>query len=203
MQCYVLYYTVILTLSIFEANTQDFGRSIFNIWKNSNIPQNSQRQGSIDEFIALRPTTPKPNEYEPCIPQQFFPRRDKRSPHFRRIAFQSNYPVPVNVYQQNVVNKPSYNGYGGYYCGNHQPGHNNYLTHFPNLFGGIFGTNSNAMVASPLFDANVKPVHENNGDNINPNGIDQWKPGKPVGGIQNIVDGHNQDLSSNRFPKFF
>lgn len=222
MKCFA-FYCIVLILSIFEANTQDIGRSIFELWKNFNIPQHAHRQGSIDEFIAFRPTTPKPNEYKPCIPHHLYPRRDKRSPHFRKKTFHPNYPV--NIYQQNLVNKPFYNGFEGYHCDNHQfpvhqLGNNNYLTQFPNIFGGIFGTNSNGVVASPPYD-NVRPVHENNGDDINPNEvrkmktclfffnyfnfslIHQWRPGKPVGGIQNIVSGHNQDLSSNRFPKFF
>lgn len=94
--------------------------------------QDTYRQGSIDEFLALKKTTKNPNEYKPCIPIQYYPNREKRSLHFKNKIL---YPLyPVNVYQENINNapsiashqKPPYNAYGGYYCGspvsvNHKP----------------------------------------------------------------------------------
>lgn len=154
-------------VNITEAIPQDFSRII-----------NSQRQGSIDEFLALRPSTPKP--YEPCISHQFNLRRSKRSPHFKRQKL-----FPVNIYERNYVwpavnsAEPSYNGgHGSYYCGSYkpkppmyQPVYNNWLN-FP-IFGGIFGTNPNVVAASLPYGSNVKPVHEDNDHDTNPNEV--WK----------------------------
>lgn len=124
------------------------------------------RQGSIDEFLALRPPTKNPNTHTPCIPVQYKPRRNKRSSQFKRKML---YPLyPVNVYQQNPNhiapmsnhakppnNNVIYNAYGGYHCAPYkspqsikQPVHNNFLAH---LLGGTSGTNTN-----------VRPVNEQN-----------------------------------------
>lgn len=92
--------------------------------KRPSVYQDTYRQGSIDEFLALKKTTKNPNEYKPCIPVQYYPNREKRSLHFKNKIL---YPLyPETVYQENINNaasiashqKPPYNAYGGYYCGN-------------------------------------------------------------------------------------
>lgn len=156
--------------------------------------QNTYRQGSIDEFLAQRPSNLNQNGKEPCIPQQFYP-RSKRSPHFNRHMLRPLYPV--NIYQQNINNvanhaRPPYNSYGGYYCGNNkphrpiqQPGHNNnpLWSHFPNIFG--VGTNTNVIASAPP-SSNVKPVHEANDHDNNPNEVSKFKDfqSKTINSIQ-------------------
>lgn len=191
MKCF---FCVILVLEITfnEALPQDFGRILFNL---DGSQQNQHRQGSIDEFIALRPSTSKPIDNRPCIPHQYHS-RTKRSPIFNKKKYYPVYPAypafyPVNIYEQNINNvvpvnsvKPVYNGHGGYPCGNYvqpqphpiqQPVHNNIWSHFSNLFGGVFGTNTNVIAASPphsgAFD--VKPVHEDNHEN-HPNEVSRY-----------------------------
>lgn len=178
--CYIVVIVIcVCEINLSEALPQDFGRFFFNFGGNQQIPH---RQGSIEEFLASRPSTPKPIYQKPCIPSQYYPRVN-RSPIFNKKKFNPSYAV--NIYEQNINNvvpvnsvKPIYNGYGGYYCGNHVPlqpepvhqaVHNNFLSHFSNLFGGIFGINTNVISASPG-ESNVKPVHEDNHD-IHPNGV--------------------------------
>lgn len=183
LYCIVL---IVLCLIQIEAFPQDNGRILFNLF--SGAQQIPYRQGSIDEFLALRPSTPNPNDKEPCIPHQFHP-RNKRSPHFNKNMLRPLYPV--NIYEQNIHNivpivnsaKPPYNNYGGYYCGNHkpqrpiqQPVHNNFWSHFSNIFGGVFGPNANVISAAPTAVGNdVRPVHEDNDHDNNPNEVRKIK----------------------------
>ncbi|XP_055324570.1 uncharacterized protein LOC129579060 [Sitodiplosis mosellana] len=180
--CIVLIVLSVIIFEIIEAIPQfDFGRSILN--PGGFAQQNTYRQESIDEFLALRPSNLNQNG-KPCVPQQFYPRRAK----------------------------PPYNSYGGYFCGNQnpqrpiqQPGHKNnpFWSHFSNVFGGVFGPNTNVVAAPTAAGNGVKPIREDNDHDNNPNEIDRWKPGTPVGGIQNVVNGLHQDLSGNRFPRLF
>lgn len=101
---------------------QNFDRILLN-QRNVALQPNRPRQGSIDEFLALRPTTQKPTK-SPCIPQQFYP-----GFNFIHSKKKPVYPVAyrINVYEQNNNNKvpkPTklpYNAYGGYYCGQNIP----------------------------------------------------------------------------------
>lgn len=172
--CIVFIVLSVLEAIIIEAYPQDFGFAQQNQY---------HRQGSIDEFLALKPVTTNPNE--PCIPLQFYPPRNKRSPHFQKNMLRPVYPV--NIYQQTIHNvvpianpaKPPYNSYGGYYCGNYkpqhpiqQPVHNNFWSHFSNGFGGIFGTNTNVVNPDPIAaGSNMRPVHEATDHNNNPNEV--------------------------------
>lgn len=181
--CIVLIGICVSKIIISDALPQDYGRFFLNFGGNQQIPP---RQGSIDEFLALKPTTASPINHKPCIPSQYYSRgifNKKKNPNPLYALYPAIYPI--NIYEQNINNivpvnsvKPIYNGFGGYYCGNqvplqpepiHQPVHNNFFSHFSNLFGGIFGTNTNVISASPG-ESNVKPVHEDNGDTL-PNGV--------------------------------
>lgn len=177
----------IFKISCIETLPQSFDRTLFNQRDGAYQPSHL-RQGSIDEFLALRPSAQKPIGHQPCIPQQFYP-RTKRSPHHKRKQFYPVYPAvyPVNVYEQNINNivpvvnsaKPPYNSHGGYYCGNQipprpiqQPAHNNLWSHFSNIFGGFLGTNTNVVAAPPPVDqlTDVRPVDENPPDTAS-NGV--------------------------------
>lgn len=136
------------------------------------------RQGSIDEFIASRPTTEKYNQQEPCIPVQFLSRRNRRSPHHRKKKVYAVYPIVNNVIPITNVARPPYNTYGGYYCANQrpmqpiqQPIHNNLYNHFTNVFGGLLGTNSNGINASPPSGSDERPVREDNNQDVHSNGV--------------------------------
>lgn len=136
-----------------ESSPQYDMRSLFNWGNGAFVPQPiGYRQGTIDDFLTiLKPTTKVPiiKPEVPCIPQQFHPDRFRRSPHLKKKPIFAVFPL--NIYEQNVhnvqnshniVHKPSYNHYGGYYCGNYKPIetpiHNNI---FANIFGGLFSAN--------------------------------------------------------------
>lgn len=155
----VPYFLVFIIETVFiEAIPQNSKSAKFN--EQSGVYQKIFRQGSIDEFLALRPTTKNPNEHKPCIPVQFF----------KKIVY------PTNVYHQNIniipsmVNyaKPPYNAYGGYFCEPYKPAssilppgqhplHNNF---WPNLFGGFLGSNNNQAGAALPGDFGIRPVHK-------------------------------------------
>lgn len=100
--------------------------SIFLVHFVDAVPQNIHRQGSIDEFLAIRTTTERTSKPKPCIPQQFYPPRHMRSPHFNGKIITV---YPGNVQNQNVLQagypsnsaRPPYNAYGGYFCANQKP----------------------------------------------------------------------------------
>ena len=178
MAYFILYILCIFMFEFNEANPQYDGRILFHGGNNGYLSQQSgNRQGTIDEFLAIRSTTEAYNQLqEPCYPQQYA-RRNKRSPHFKRKRVVSIYPVHIN-YQNvnNVAQKPPYSHYGGYYCGNSQPYvkppvHNNLLSHITNLFfGGIFDENSQ-QGGSSVDNSDIRPVYENNEFDISQNAV--------------------------------
>lgn len=123
------YFIVLILLSVIKANIvkaipQDYERSTSS--EESFEQQSPYRQGSIDEFLALRPT--KPNNLsgqEPCFPLQFYPIRNKRSSQFKNNMLRPVYHLNSNVQHINKPNmnlaKPPYHHYGGYFCGNQKP----------------------------------------------------------------------------------
>lgn len=158
-----------------ESKPQYDGRILFSGGNTGYLSQqNGYRQGSIDEFLAIRSTTQIPSpQQEPCYPQQYA-RRQKRSPHFKRKRkIVSVHPVYVNY--QILPTKSPYSHYGGYYCGNNiyqpyvkPPIHNNLLSHITNLFfGGIFDENSQHGSGNN----DIKPVYENTEDDSTQSGV--------------------------------
>lgn len=146
-----------------EAKPQYNGRILFNRRNDGYVSQsNDYRQGTIDEFLAIRSTTSE--RPTPCYPQQYS-RRNKRSPHFKRKRVIPIYPVVVNNHHyQYVPTKPPYSHYGGYYCGNHQPAtypHHNLLSHLSNLFLGIFDDSPQHGTPSAGYN-DIRPVYEDN-----------------------------------------
>lgn len=186
MSYLILYILCIFLIELNESKPQHDGRILFSGGNSGYLPQqNGYRQGSIDEFLAIRSTTQTPSpQQEPCYPQQY-DRRQKRSPHFKKKRkFMSGFPVypvvhPLYVNYQNVNNvvptKPPYSHYGGYHCGNNNyqpyvkpPIHSNLLSHITNLFfGGIFDDNSQQRPDNN----DVKPVYENIEDDSEQNGV--------------------------------
>lgn len=154
----------ILLIEINESKPQYDGRILFSGGNNAYFTQqNDPRQGTLDEFLAIRSTTERLSpQQEPCYPQQYS-RRHKRSPHFKRKRIVSIYPVYPN-YQNvnsNVPTKPPYSPYGGYYCGNsppyvRPPAHSNLLSQ---LFGSVFDVS--AQQVQPSGNNDVRPVYEN------------------------------------------
>lgn len=128
--------------------------SIFLVYFIEALPQNLHRQGSIDEFLAIRTTTQKSSPSKPCIPQQFYPPRPKRSPHFNGKMIITLYPG--NIHSQDSVHsgnsaKPPYDAYGGYFCANQKP---------------------TRPVKQPVNKpSNVRPTQENTGHSSYPNGV--------------------------------
>lgn len=163
---------IIFMVELNESKPQNDGRILFSGGNSGYYlsQQNSHRQGTIDEFLAIRSTTQTPSpQQEPCYPQQYA-RRNKRSPHFKKKRIVSAvYPVYVNYQNVNGIapTKPPYSHYGGYYCGNNQPYvkppvHNNLLSHISNIFfGGIFNENSQQGGSSADGNSDIRPVHEN------------------------------------------
>lgn len=164
----------IFIIEINEAKPQYDARILFNrVNGRYSSQQNGYRQGTLDEFLAIRSTTERPSaQQEPCYPQQY-ERRNKRSPHFKRKRIVSIYPVIINNNHQYVPTKPPYSHYGGYFCGNNHPYvsvrppiHNNLLSHISNLFLGIFDESSQ-YGASSSGNNEIRPVHESNeSDNV-------------------------------------
>lgn len=215
---------VFIILSVFdnviiEAIPQfNFGRSILNL-------EGFDQQNPY----PLRPSNLNQND-KPCVPQQSYRKINMLRPLYVLNYYQQN--INNNVVPIVNHSKPPYNTYGGYFCGNQKPprpiqqpiyNNNPFWSHFSNIFSGIVGPNTN-VVATALTEpgSGMKPAYEDNDHNNNPIEviilknrrvigfnqfkilqIDRWRPGMPVGGIQNAVNGHHQDLSSNRFPKFF
>lgn len=226
-------YFILCILSIFlielnESKPQYDGRILFSGGNNGYFSQpNSPRQGTIDEFLAIRSTTERLTpQLDPCYPQPY-PRRHKRSPHFKRKRIVSTYPAYASYPNGNsiVPTRAPYSHYGGYYCGNgppyivKPPGQSHLLSQ---LFGSIFGVSS--QQGPPNND--VRPVYENLEYDDGNNGVisliklfvfiaklliqceliqqaNQWRPGKPVGGIQNTINGYHQDLSHQRPNRHF
>lgn len=175
MNHHTLCYIVLIVLSVFkisiiEAIPQDDGRTLFNL---GSFGQQNPHQPQIN-----------PNVQEPCVPHQIYPRRDKRSPHFKKNIFRPFYPV--NIYEQHINNivpivnsvRPPCNN--GYLYGNHKPQvpiqqpiyNNNFWSHFPNIFGGVFGANTNIVSAAPTgVSDDIRPVNEDNDHNNNPNEV--------------------------------
>lgn len=171
-----MFHLALCILSIFlfrlhESKPQHDGRILFSGGNSGYSSQHhKQRQGTIDEFLAIRTTTERLSpQHEPCYPQMY-PIRNKRSPHFKRkrviTAYPYPYPYPVYVNYQNANNilptKPPYSPYGGYYCGNSQsytkpPVHNSLLSH---LFGNIFDVSSQQGTSS-VGNNDIRPVYEN------------------------------------------
>lgn len=188
MAYFILYILCIFLIELNESKPQYDGRILFSGVNNGYSPQqNGYRQGTIDEFLAIRSTTQIPGPLqEPCYPQQYA-RRQKRSPHFKKKRkIVSAYPVhPIYVNYQNVnavvPTKPPYSHYGGYYCGNNyqphvkppsQPIHSNLLSHITNLFfGGIFDQNSQHEGGSSAGNSDTRPVYENIEDDSVQNGV--------------------------------
>lgn len=103
------------------------------------VDQKKIRQGSIEEFLALRPTTKNPYEHKPCIPVQFY----------KKIVHPNHQNINIIPSMVNYA-KPPYNAYGGYFCQPYKPAspvlppgqyplHNNF---WPNLIGGFLGSNN-------------------------------------------------------------
>lgn len=160
----------------------DVGRSILNF--GGSDQQNLYRQGSINEFLALRPSHLNQND-KPCVPQQFYP---VRIPHrkinmLRPLYVVNNYEQNINNNVAPVVNhaKPPYNSYGGYFCGNQRPqrpiqqpiyNNNPFWSHFSNIFSGVVGPNTNVVAAAlSTPGSGTKPAHEDNDHNNNPNEV--------------------------------
>lgn len=123
------YFIVLILLSLIKANIvkaipQDYGKSTSSV--ESFEQQSPYRQGSIDEFLAPRPTKPTNlSGQEACFPLQFYPIRNKRSSQFKNNMLRPVYYLNSNGQHINKPNmnlaKPPYNGYGGYFCGNQKP----------------------------------------------------------------------------------
>lgn len=160
-----IFYHIVLVFFIetvfIEAIPQNSKSAKFNehsgVYQNP-VDQKIFRQGSIDEFLALRPTTKNPNEHKPCIPVQFYKKIVTVHPNHQNINI---IPSMVNYA------KPPYNAYGGYFCEPLKPAspilppgqhtlHNNF---WPNLFGGFLGSNNNAGAALPG-SFGIRSVHE-------------------------------------------
>lgn len=178
--CFVIS-SILCILTVSEAFPQSFQRILVDQRNDGySSQQNEHIQGTVDEFLAIKTTTERIIQpYGPCIPEQYYPRRNKRSSHNKKKRLITVYPV--NIYQQNVHNvvpavnavKPSYNHYGGYYCGNkgptypiQQPAHGNGFPTLSNVFNEIFGKNTNAAAASA--SSGFRPVHEVNDHDHNP-----------------------------------
>lgn len=177
---------VLIILSVFENATIeatpqfDVGRSVLNL---GGFDQpNPYRQGSINEFLALRPSNLNQND-KPCVPQQFYPPRIpyRKINMLRPLYVVNNYEQNINDNAAPVVNhgKPPYNTYGGYFCGNQKPprpiqqpiyNNNPFWSHFSNVFNGVVGPNTN-VAAAVTTGSGMKPTHEDNDHNKNPNEV--------------------------------
>lgn len=178
LSCVVFILLIVYNSEIIEAIPQ-----LDMIISNSNsggfAQYNPYHQRSIEEFSTVRSSDLNQND-EPCVPQQFFPPRSKRSANFKNNMLRPVYPV--NTYGQNINNnpvvnkgKPPYNTYGGYYCGNQesilQPerSNNTFWSYFSHIFGGAVEPSTTA--APMASESETKPVNEDNDHNNNPNEV--------------------------------